>query len=159
MPSIEIVCVGLLQKRSPPGTTFDVAYEAGLTSHRVPSRFQRDFDATTGAMYHLGNPGQDSGHSGAFTAYELLSEECHAQEPPMFLEFGPSHVQSVNKLLLWLLEASPAGHLLFTSDYQFGPAGAARFGPVNTAVFWNLHDSRQLRMNALYSISGSSSGC
>jgi hypothetical protein len=155
MPSIEIACVGLHQGRMPPRTTFDIAYDAGLASHRVPSRFQRDFDATAGSMYHLGNPGQNTASSGAFTAYELLSSECHAQDPPVFLEFGQSHVQSLKELLLWLLNASPTGRLLFTSDYQFGPDGATRFGPVSPTEFWNLHDSRQLRMNALYSMSGS----
>jgi hypothetical protein len=155
MPSIEIACVGLRQGRMPPRTTFDIAYEVGLASHRVPSRFQRDFDATASSMYHLGNPGQNTAPSGAFTAYELLSSECHAQDPLVFLEFGQSHVQSFKELLLWLLDASPTGRLLFTSDYQFGPDGATRFGPVTPAEFWSLHDSRQLRMNALYSMSRS----
>lgn len=153
MPSIEIACVALHQARMPPRITFDIAYDTGLLSHRVPSRFQPDFDATTGSMYHLGNPGQNTAPSGAFTAYELLSGECHAQDAPVFLEFGQSHVQGLKELLLWLLDASPAGRLLFTSDYQFGPDGATRFGPVSPAEFWNLHDSRQLRMNALYSMS------
>jgi hypothetical protein len=155
MPSIEIACVDLRQGRMPPRTTFDIAYEAGLASHRVPSRFQRDFDATAGSIYHLGNPGQNTAPSGAFTAYELLSSECQAQDPPVFLEFGQSHVQSLKELLLWLLSASPTGRLLFTSDYQFGPDGATRFGPIALAEFWSLHDSHQLRMNALYLITRS----
>jgi hypothetical protein len=109
VPSIEIACVGLERGRTPPQTSFDIVYEVGLTSHRVPSRFQRDFDATAGTMYHLGNPGQNTARSGAYTAYELLSDKCLDQEPIIFLEFGQSHVQSLKELLPWLLESSPAG--------------------------------------------------
>ena len=155
MPSIEIACVGLRQNRKPPQTTFDIAFEVGLVSHRSPSRFQSDFDQTAGSIYHLGNPGQNTGRSGAFTAYELLSDECHAQDPPVFLEFAQSHVPSLKELLLWLLESSPDGLLLFTSDYQFGPDDVARFGPITADEFWMFHDSRRLRMNALYSIARS----
>jgi hypothetical protein len=153
MPSIEIACVGLQQHRRPPQTTFDVLSEVGLVSHRIPSRFQSDFDATSGSVYHLGTPGQNTAASGAYTAYELLSDECHSQDPQVFLEFDQSHVPSLKELLLWLLESSPERLLLFTSDYQFGPGGSARFGPITTDEFWKLHDSRRLRMNALYSIS------
>jgi hypothetical protein len=155
MPSIEIACVGLEQRRTPPRNSFDIAYEVGLTSHRVPSRFQREFDATAGSMYHLGNPGQNTAASGAFTAYELLSDECLEQDPMVFVELGKSHAHGLKELLLWLLDSSPAGRLLFTSDYQFGPDSPAWFGPITLVDFWNLHDSHQLRMNALYSITRS----
>lgn len=154
MPSIEIACVGLRQNRKPPPTSFDIAFEVGLISHRVPSRFQGEFDARAGSLYHLGNPGQNSGASGAFTAYQLLSNACLAEEPLSFLEFDQAHVASLKTLLLWLLESSPDGLLLFTSDYQFGPDGAARLGPITLDEFWLFHNSRQLRMNALYSITG-----
>jgi hypothetical protein len=155
MPSIEIACVGLGQERKPPPTSFDIAFEAGLVSHRAPSRFQSDFDARAGSIYHLGNPGQNAAPSGAFTAYELLSDKCLDQEPLVFLEFAQLHVPSLKKLLPWLLESSPDGLLLFTSDYQFGPDAAARFGPITLEEFWSLHDSRRLQMNALYPISRS----
>ena len=155
MPSIEIACVGLGQGRQPPQTSFEIAFEAGLVSHRFPSRFQSDFDARAGSIYHLGNPGQNTAPSGAFTAYELLSDKCLDQDPLFFLEFAQSHVRSLKKLLLWLLESSPERLLLFTSDYQFGPDGSARFGPITSEEFWHLHDSHQLHMNALYSISNS----
>jgi hypothetical protein len=155
MPSIEIAVLGLQRGLVPPPTGFDIAYEVGLASHRVPSRFQPDFDAIAGAMYHLGNPGQNAVPSGAFTAYELLSDECLNQEPIMFLEFGHSHAQSLRGLLPWLLESSPASRLLFTSDYQFGPEASAWFEPIALPEFWNLHDSRNLRMNALYTITRS----
>jgi hypothetical protein len=106
-------------------------------------------------MYHLGNPGQNAALSGAFTAYELLSDERLNQEPMIFLEFGHSHAQSLKGLLHWLLESSPTSRLHFTSDYQFGPGASARFGPITLPEFWNLHDSRNLRMNALYTITPS----
>jgi hypothetical protein len=154
MPSIEIACVGLQAHREPPPATFDITSEVGLVSHRSPSRFQRDFNATSGSIYHLGNPGQNTAASGAFTAYELLSDDCHTQDPQVFLEFGEQHRPSLKELLIWLLSVSPERLLLFTSDYQFGPDDISRFGPITTGEFWKFHDSRRLRMNALYSISG-----
>ena len=75
MPSIEIACVGLKHTMRPPPTTFDIADDGRLVSHRMPSRFQTDFDAINGTLYHLGNPHQNAAASGAFTAFDILSDE------------------------------------------------------------------------------------
>jgi hypothetical protein len=74
-------------------------------------------NATSGSIHHLGNPGQNAAASGAYTAYELLSDECHTQDPEVFLEFGEPHRPSLKELLIWLLKVSPVRRLLFTSDY------------------------------------------
>jgi hypothetical protein len=44
------------------------------------------------------------------------------------------------------------GLILFTSDWQFGPEGSERHNALTLDSFWILHDSRQLRLNALYRI-------
>jgi hypothetical protein len=153
MPSIEIAAIGLVTPLAPPPTSFSVVYEAGLKSHRLPSRFQSDFDRVSGSLYHLGNPGL-SGGGGAFFASDLLSLGSREGDPPSFLEFAQPHVASVHALLDWLLRNSPEGNLLFTSDWQFGPEGTQRFGPVSLLGFWRLHDSRRLMLNAAYPVGG-----
>lgn len=151
MPTIEIAAIGLVKPLAPPQTSFSVVYERGLRSHRVPSRFQADFDRMSGSLYHLGNPGLP-GDGGAFFASELLSTESRGADPRSFLEFAKSHVASIHTLLEWLLRHSSDGNLLFTSDWQFGPAGTQRAGPVSLPDFWRLHDSRRLMLNAAYPV-------
>ena len=153
MPSIEIAVIGLDTPLAPPPLSFPVAYERGLKSHRVPSRFQSDFDRLSGSLYHLGNPGLSAG-GGAFFACDLLSFESRESDPRSFLEFAQPHVAGIHALLEWLLQNSPEGNLLFTSDWQFGPERAQRLGPLSLKAFWRLHDSRALMLNAAYPVSG-----
>ena len=153
VPTIEIACVALESPLEPPATSFAVAYEAGLKSHRtLKPRFQLAFDCLAGSLYHLGSPQFAGSNTGPFFAYEVLSEESRHAEPPSFLEFAPEHLESARELLAWLLKASPEGKLLFTSDWQFGPAPARRFDAVGLDEFWQLHDSQNLRLNAAYPI-------
>jgi hypothetical protein len=154
MPSIEVACIGAVRAPPPPeGLSFAVEYEVGLKSHRGPTpKFQRDFDDTSGALYHIGNSLPADPRSGAFTAYFLLSADCRDADPPLVLEFAPEHQASAHNLLSWLLRLSPIGQLLFTSDWQFGPDSIERHSPLTLASFWKLHDARQLHLNALYSV-------
>jgi len=151
MPSIEIACIGLADTLEPPATSFAVACEAGLKSHRSPApRFQLDFDRLSGSLYHLGSPRFALTATGPFFAYELLSEA--SRDAHTFLEFEHKHVPSAQELLAWLLAASPKGQLVFTSDWQFGPPGSRRLAPVGLAEFWRLHGIRELLLNAAYPI-------
>jgi hypothetical protein len=153
MPSIEIACVGLQDALQPPATSFAVAYERGLRSHRSPSpRFQHDFDGLTGCLYHLGNPNLAGSHEGFYFAYDLLSDASRSADPPAFLEFDGNYVESLRAFLDWLLLTSPDGKLLFTSDWQFGPDWTKRCDPITLGEFWRLHDSRALLLNASYPI-------
>ena len=152
MPSIEIACLGLETPASPPSGSFDVLFERGLKSHRSPqSLFQADFERETGCMYHLGSPGFGQ-RSGPFFAYELLSKASRSGESATMLELHADHVVSAKILLAWLLQQSPNGRLLFTSDWQFGPEAPMRFAPSTLDEFWSQHDRGQLRLNSLYPI-------
>jgi len=151
MPSIEIACIGLDQPLKPPTATFAVVCESGLTSHRHPSLFQPDFAQLSGCLYHLGNPEIANRESGAFFAYDVLSEEMRGADPPTVLEFSAEHAASAQRLITWLLDASPVGEILFTSDWQFGPP-PQRFGSVTLPAFWALHAARKLSLNAAYRI-------
>ena len=152
MPSIEIAAIGLVAPVAPPATSFSIAFEPGLRSHRVPSRFQPAFNRTSGSLYHLGNPGLSGRGGGAFFATGLLSRKSREADPPSFLEFSSDHIVSVRALLQWLLDISPARRLLFTSDWQFGPQTTSHFDPTTLDELWALHDSRRLLLNAAYPV-------
>jgi hypothetical protein len=152
MPSIEIATIGLSTPLAPPVTSFAVVYEAGLRSHRTPSRFQADFDRISGSLYHLGNPSFSGTTGGAFFASELLSVRSQDADPRSFLEFSSDHVASVQALLEWLIDVSPTHRLLFTSDWQFGPEATRRFDVITLPELWDLHDSQELLLNALYPV-------
>ena len=154
MPSIEIICIGQASPLALRSLSFAVEAESRLLSHRGPRpRFQHDFDQLKGCIYHLGNPSlRVAPTAGAFLAYELLSEASREAEPPSFLEFAAEHEADANKVLAILLQASPDGRLLFTSDWQFGPPGSRRCEPVALPEFWRLHEERALLLNAAYPI-------
>jgi hypothetical protein len=153
MPSIEIACIDLDAPALPPPTSFAVVFERGLRSHRSPApRFQSDFDALAGCLYHIGDPAFSGRDQSAFNAYALLSEASRDAEPPSFLEFDATHLPSVQALVSWLVDQSPGGRILFTSDWQFGPDGCFRSAPLGLEDLWRLHDSRGLLLNAAYPV-------
>jgi hypothetical protein len=154
MPSIEIACIDLQEALTPPAVSFAVVCERGLLSHRSPkARFQPEFDLLSGSLYHLGDPALSGASGGIFSGYELLSGPCRTADPSSFLEFDGQHVVSLHILLEWLLQQSPPGRILFTTDWQFGPDGAYRAPTLTLPAFWELHDSRNLRLNAAYCVS------
>lgn len=148
MPSLEIICVGQEEPLDFSAMPFAVVAERRLISHRSRPLFQKDFDQLTGCIYHLGNPRlKDPNASGAYFASDLLADFEDV------MVFKPEYAPFVQQLTAKLLMASPAGRLIFTSDYQFGPHPEARFQEWQTpAEFWQLHDTQQLRMNALYQL-------
>jgi hypothetical protein len=81
-----------------------------------------------------------------------LSEPSRDASPSSFLEFAPSHAVSARLFLDWLVAASPAGRIIFTSDWQFGPSWTRRFDGLDLDEFWHRHDSRRLFLNSAYVI-------
>ncbi|MBI2930809.1 MAG: hypothetical protein HYY16_04090 [Planctomycetes bacterium] len=155
MPSIEIVCVDQERPIQLSDVPFAVESGASLVSHRRPSLFQADFDRLKGCIYHLGNPAlKNPTAPGAFFAWDLLSPECQAQGEELFLQFADKYTAGIRLVMEKLLQSSPQGRLIFTSDHQFGPPTPARFTETSLEAFWTLHNARKLRMNALYPITG-----
>ena len=153
MPSIEIACLGLEQPVRVDVRGFVVEVERGLVSHQARSRFKRDFDSLAGCLYHLGHSsGRDPSLGRGFAAYELLSPACRDPFPPSILEFAAGHVAEIRVVLAALVAASPEGRVLFTSDWQYGPEWAHRFGPLTLDQFWSLHGTRLLYLNTAYEI-------
>lgn len=149
MPSIEIVCIGQLEVSDFNNLPFRLFAGDRLVSHRSPRPlFQPEFDTLQGCIYHLCNP--DRG----YTAYHLLTagpeEEELEREWWTGIYFLPAFAPSVRMILAELLNASPVGKVVFTSDYQFGPKVRRYKRSLTLERFWELHDTRKLHMNALY---------
>lgn len=148
-PLVEIACVGLAAPREVRASGFVVQAEAGLRSQSLAPRFRDEFDGLSGCLYRLGQA-TDSG--AALSAYELLSPASREAFPPSALEFAPAHRGAVERLLEEIQAASPERRVLFTSDWQYGPEWAHRFGPLTLAEFWSLHATRHLYLNTAYEI-------
>jgi len=151
MPSIEIICVDQTEPLEFKKLPFTVEAETQLISHRSPSPlFQAEFDDLKGCIYHLGSPAlRDPTFNHYYTAYDLLSKK-RGTEWWDIIHFSPKFVPSIKVFLGQLLAASPANRILFTSDYQFGPDAKRYKRPITLEKFWQLHDEKKLKMNALY---------
>lgn len=152
MPMIEIVCEGQVEPENFTDLPFAVLASTRLVSRRSPSRFQHVFDGLRGCIYHLGIPDRGGGPAGKFYfAYALLSAESRDSEQGM-LQFARPFQAPVRNLLAVLLECSPAGSLVFTTDWQLGPRGTTDGGELTLAQFWHGHDTGALRLNGIYRI-------
>lgn len=140
MPSVEIVCIGQTTPTVFEDIPFRIDAKSRLLSQRTPSPlFQNEFDALNGCIYHLiKHP------NGACTAFELLDSWWEE------LCFKPEYVPVVSRILNELLDASPSGQVLFTSDYQYGPKRRRYRRPIRISRFWELHKAGKLWANALY---------
>lgn len=153
MPSLEIACIGLDTPAVVSAEGFVVEYERGLSSHQAKPRFKDDFAALDGCLYHLGRPSKRDPQLGKpFAAYELLSPRCRETFPPSRLEFASEHLAEIRAVLEAVVAASPGRHALFTSDWQYGPEWAHRFGPLTLHEFWSLHTFGTLYLNTAYEL-------
>lgn len=148
-PLLEIACLGLTEPAPIRASGLVVQAEKGLRSQSLAPRFQGELDGLQGCLYRLGQPLEGSGVA---SAYELLSAASREAFPPSALEFAPAHRAAVERLLEEIQSASPEGRVLFTSDWQYGPEWAHRFGPLTLREFWSLHATRHLYLNTAYEI-------
>lgn len=149
MPLIEIACLGLREPAPVGASGLVVQAEAGLRSRSLAPRFQDEFAALAGCLYRLG---QAPERDGAVSAYDLLSPAAREAFPPTKLEFAGAHLARLERVLAELLAASPEQRLLLTSDWQYGPEWAHRFGPLTLAEFWALHAAGHLYLNTAYEL-------
>lgn len=151
MPSLEIICIDQLMPCDVSHLPFTVAAENELISHRSPKPlFQADFDRLEGCIYHFLDEGN-------VTAYDLLKRDWYHGDDNSDdnVEFIDEYALSVKEFLQQLLSASPAGQILFTTDYQFGPDGGEKCGPFSFDKFWQMHDEGKVKMNNSYLITAS----
>lgn len=154
MPSLEIICIGQTEPLDFSDLPFVVKADRELKSHRAPQPlFQQDFDKLKGCIYHV----LDNYHPGCGTCYELLvrnwyDEIGNSNGRDKNVEFRNEYSDGMKRLIEKLLEYSPIGQILFTTDYQFGPEEAQRFGPMTFDVFKDLYNVGRVRMNAAYLI-------
>lgn len=141
MPSIEVVCISQASPISLGNLPFDIEAEVELISHRECSIFQLDFDHLTGRIYHLGI----SYSNGTFFASQLLIQWYDG-----LVKFRAEYIPTVRQMFTSLINASPEGKILFTSDYQFGGEPKRYKRPICISKFWELHEADKIRPNALY---------
>jgi hypothetical protein len=151
MPSLEIICISQREPGNFSDLPFRVQAEKKLVSHRSPKPlFQSDFDKLHGCIYHVSD-GRTP------TCYDLLVRDWYDEQgvDPAFeenVEFREEYSGAMMQMLEELLRSSPVGQILFTTDYQFGPEEARRYGPLSFAEFAGLYNAGQVRMNASYLI-------
>ena len=154
MPSLEIICIGQQEPSDFSDLPFRVTADKELVSHRSPDPlFQSDFNGLRGCIYHVLDGSSP-------TCYDLLvrdwyDEHGNTNEADENVEFREEYAGAVKRMLEELLDSSPVGQVLFTTDYQFGPEEAQRFGPLTFAEFKGLYNAGEVRMNAAYLITAS----
>ena len=152
MPSLEIICIDQQEPTDFPNLPFRVKAENVLVSHRRPDPlFQSDFNRLQGCIYHVLD-------KNSLTCYDLLVRDWHDEQgnPNDFdekVEFREEYAEAMKQVLEQLLDSSPIGQILFTTDYQFGPMEAQRHGPLSFTIFKELYNAGKVRMNAAYLIS------
>ena len=158
VPSIEIVCVGQEVPSEFSDLSFRVMAESKIISHRTPKPlFQSDFSEIHGCIYHLLNPIR------GWTAFQLIDMNVRyngadaqiERDPLVFasaISFLAIYRRDVLLLMRRLLNQSPIGQIIFTSDYQFGPVARRYKKSMPLDRFWDKHEQRRIRLNALYRV-------
>ena len=151
MPSIEIRCIGQTSPTDCASYSFGVHVSGQLISDRIhSSRFQSRFDELSGYMYRL--------HEGTGrTAYELLKKDWYDADGEDNgiddnIEFTEKHDSSFINLINKLVQSSPVGEIVFTSDYQFGPEEFEHYDHITILEFLSIYEKGELRMNSLYRV-------
>lgn len=151
MPSIEIVCVEQKEPIECSSFSFAIESDKELISDRAhSSSFQCDFDSLNGCIYHLlGENGRN--------AYDLLKKDWYKEEgegdgKDDNIDFLNEHDASFIQLINTLMDKSPVGKVIFTSDYQFGPESFVRLDELTLSEFLIMYKEKKVRMNSLYVI-------
>ncbi len=96
-------------------------------------------------FYHLGNPVCASpDYRGMYFAYDLLDRRYEATDKQWILLFASAFRADVSRLIGHLLDLSPSGQIVFTTDWQFGPESAYRSASMSVGNFWQQHRPRRI---------------
>jgi hypothetical protein len=153
MPSIELLCIDQQEVLEFSDLPFALIADSAPRSHRTLPLFRTELSRLHGCMYHVGNPQcSESDYQGAFFAYEVLTEESRHRQRNRYFEISPQFRDGFRRLILGLLDSSPAGSVFFYTDWQFGPKKPFRGGVVSESEFWREHDTHRLKLNGCYTI-------
>ena len=136
-------------------SSYSFLIESGreLISDRAhSSTFQSDFDQLNGCIYRIH---EKDGR----TAYDLLMKDWYDENgedngTDNNIEFIAEHDSSFIELIRRLIQESPVGEIVFTSDYQFGPDEFTRFEKLKMSDFLTIYKNNKLRINSLYRVTG-----
>jgi hypothetical protein len=146
MPTVEIVSVGSMQGPfAQPVDLFVQRCDSSLRSDR--GLFQETLDHLTGTLIHLGNPRADESDPVWFCGHSIGWRLNNSDN----IDFEADAVTELQQILLRMQDQSPEGHVLFLTDYQFGPAPEiATLRSIDELIA--LMRSHTVRFNTLYSV-------
>jgi hypothetical protein len=143
VPTVEIVSVGSMQGPfAQPVDLFAQRCDSSLRSDR--GLFQETLDRLTGTLIHLGNPRANGSDPVWFCGHSIGWKLNNTDN----IDFAVTELQQI---LLHMQDQSPEGHVLFLTDYQFGPAPEiATLRSIDELIA--LMRSHTVRFNTLYSV-------
>jgi len=98
-------------------------------------------------MVHLGDYGEDPADPAWFCGHCIehgVEDNCIGYTPDASVE--------LEEILRTMRDQSPDKHVLFLTDYQFGPEKSKIVTLDSVSLFMKLNRSRRIRFNTLYSI-------
>jgi hypothetical protein len=149
MPTTELISIGALSGPfTSPLQVFAQRCDSKLVSDR--GLFQPVLDRLAGTIIHLGDPSHNQADPvwfcGHCLEYRLENDDGH------HIGYTTAAITELRQLLSSLQNQSPEKHVLFLTDYQFGPEAVEIVTLGNIDEFVALSDSRNIRFNTLYSI-------
>lgn len=148
MPTFEIVSVeSQVGPHTPRVRSFVQRCDSRLVSDR--GLFQSVLDRLRGTMIHLGHYSRKHDSSFWFCGHALkVARVTHDG----FFTLRAAALKDLRVLLRTMQRASPSRHVVFLSDYQFGPRKPVVRRVSSIEEFAKLGSSGRLRFNTLYHI-------
>ena len=149
MPTVEIVAVNARAVPAlPEYRRFAWRGSTKLISDR--SLFQPVLDRLAGAIIHLGDRSDHPDDPSWFCGHIIKNRSV--EESWQEFQFDDDAKVEVADLLRRMQQASPQRHVIFLTDFQFGPDDPLEREFETLAELWKTHDYQMLRHNTLYHI-------
>lgn len=146
---MEVISVGAgVGPYTQPATHFAQRCDSEPVSDR--SLFEDDLKELDGVIIHFGDysdtPNDPCWFCGHFVEYLEDDDEMH------HFRIRSDAYEEFRLVLQAMQSQSPSGHVIFLSDYQFGPSEPQRVDLRSIADFDDLNAATALRYNTLYHI-------
>lgn len=155
MPTTEIVSIGA---RNGPFTVKKSVFAQRCDSSLISDRglFQPTLDRLVGTIIHLGDFSDTPDDPCWFCGHCVEYRE--GDDDGYHIGYTPEAELELIELLSSMKDQSPTSHVLFLTDYQFGPETSEIVNLDDVGQFVSLSRSRSIRYNTLYSIGGDIEG-
>ena len=152
MPTTEIVSVGA---GSGPFTRRKAVFAQRCDSSLKTDRglFQPILDRLIGTMIHLGDHDDHPDEPHWFCGHCIEYRDRDAEDSD-HIGYTLDAENELRELLTSMMDQSPTRHVLFLTDFQFGPETTDIRNLASIDEFIDLSRNRSIRYNTLYSIGG-----